>query len=91
MDDSRQEIILHCPPVVARGSRPAIVGASLMRSDLWRHVHVLRLNKNMPLRADPEASPYAEYILRVGDGVEPPVAGDNQVLVNGDAAHSAGV
>jgi hypothetical protein len=27
-----------CPPVVARGSRPTIVGPTLKRSVLWRHV-----------------------------------------------------
>jgi hypothetical protein len=41
-----------CPLVVARGSRPAIVGAALKRSVLWRHVEVLALTENMRLRDD---------------------------------------
>jgi len=41
-----------CPPVVARGSRLAIVGAALKRSVLWRHVQVLALMENMRLRDD---------------------------------------
>jgi ATP-dependent DNA helicase PIF1 len=79
-----------CPPVVARGSRPAIVAASLKRSVLWRNVRILKLTENMRLRADPDSRPYADYILRVGDGSEPSVLEENLTL-DGDAAPSAGV
>ncbi len=81
-----------CPPVVARGSRPAIVGAALKRSVLWRHVQVLALTENMRLRDDPTSRPYAEYILRVGDGTEPSVL-EREVsfLPHGNAAPSASV
>ncbi len=81
-----------CPPMVARGSRPAIVGAALKRSVLWRHVQVLALTENMRLRDDPASRPYAEYILRVGDGTEPSVF-EREVpfLPHGNAAPSAGV
>ncbi|KAH9576597.1 hypothetical protein CY35_01G170700 [Sphagnum magellanicum] len=81
-----------CPPVVARGSRPAIVGAALKRSVLWRHVQVLALTENMRLRDDPASRPYAEYILRVGDGTEPSVL-EKEVpfLPHGNVAPSASV
>jgi hypothetical protein len=81
-----------CPPVVARGSQPAIVGATLKRSVLWRHVEVLALTENMRLRDDLASRPYAEYILRVGDGIEPLVLeGEATLLPHGNAAPSAGV
>jgi len=71
-----------CPPVVSRGSRAAIVSAALSRSVLWRQVRILTLTENMRLRANPLSKPYAEYLLRVGNGQEfsiidhfPPEAG----------------
>jgi hypothetical protein len=81
-----------CPPMVARGSRPAIVGAALKRSVLWRHVQVLALTENMRLRDDLTSRPYAEYILRVGDGTEPSVLErEVPLLPHGNAAPSAGI
>jgi len=79
-----------CPPVVARGSHPAIVVALLKRSVLWRNVCILKLTENMRLRADLDYRPYADYILRVNDGSEPSVLEENLPL-DGDAAPSAGV
>ncbi len=81
-----------CPPVVARGSRPAIVEATLKQLVLWRHVQVLALTKNMQLRDDLASRPYAEYILWVGDGIKPLVLeGEVLLLPHGNAAPSAGV
>ncbi len=59
-----------CPPVVSRGFRAAIVSAALSRSVLWRQARILTLTKNMRLRANPLSKPYAEYLLRVGNGQE---------------------
>ncbi len=59
-----------CAPVVSKGSRAAIVSAALSRSVLWHQVRVLTLTENMRLRADPFSKPYAEYLLRVGNGQE---------------------
>ncbi len=59
-----------CPPVVSKGSRAAIDFAALLRSILWCKVRVLILTENMRLRADPLSKPYAEYLLRVGNGQE---------------------
>jgi hypothetical protein len=55
---------------VSRGSQAAIVFVALLRSVLWRQVRVLILTKNMKLRADPFSRPYAEYLLRIGNGQE---------------------
>jgi hypothetical protein len=57
-----------CPPVVSKGSQVAIVSAALSRSILWRQVRILTLTKTMRLRANPLSKPYAEYLLRVGNG-----------------------
>ncbi len=54
-----------CPPVVARGSQPAIVGATLKRLVLWKHVQVLALTENMWLCDDLASRPYAEYIFKL--------------------------
>jgi ATP-dependent DNA helicase PIF1 len=59
-----------CAPVVSKGSRAAIVFATLSRSVLWRQVRILTLTENMKLRANPLSKPYAEYLLRVGNGQE---------------------
>jgi hypothetical protein len=59
-----------CPLVVSKGSRAAIVSAALSRSILWHEMRVLTLTENMRLRANPLAKPYAEYLLRVGNGQE---------------------
>jgi hypothetical protein len=57
-----------CPPVVSNGSQATIVSATLLCSILWRQVHVLILTENMRLRANFLSKPYAEYLLRVGNG-----------------------
>lgn len=57
-------------PVVPRGQREDIVGASLSRSSLWLHTRVLRLTVNMRLAQDssPEAQEFAKWLLDVGHG-----------------------
>jgi hypothetical protein len=79
-----------CPPVVARGSRSAIIAASLKRSVLWKNVRILKLTENMRLHANPDFRPYADYILRVGDESELSILEEN-LPFDGDAAPSAGV
>jgi len=43
-------------PVVVRGSRVQIVGASLRKSRLWNHIEVLHLTQNMCLDHPLQAS-----------------------------------
>ena len=55
-------------PVIQRGSRVQIVNASLDKSRLWRHVHVLHLTHNMCLDCTPESDAFAQWLLTVGAG-----------------------
>jgi hypothetical protein len=54
-------------PIVRRGSRAQIVGASLRMSYLWKSMRHLKLVCNMRAQSDPW---FAEYLLRVGGGSE---------------------
>jgi hypothetical protein len=56
------------PPVVPRGSREAIVNASLTRSPLWRKINMLYLVTNMRLISSPENAPFAAWLLDIGAG-----------------------
>ncbi|GJT70427.1 ATP-dependent DNA helicase PIF1-like protein [Tanacetum coccineum] len=61
-------------PVISKGSRQYIVGASLKQSYLWDHCKVLRLTINMRLTIGcrpedvNEIKDFAEWILKLGDG-----------------------
>lgn len=61
-------------PVIPKGSRQDIVGASLKRSYLWDYCKVLKLTANMRLTVGSrpedvnEIREFAEWILNVGDG-----------------------
>ena len=54
-------------PVVRKGSRAQIVDASLRRSYLWGYMRHLKLVRNMRAHSDPW---FAEYLLRIGNGIE---------------------
>jgi hypothetical protein len=56
--------------MVSRNFRATIVSATFLLSVLWRQVLILTLTENMRLRANPLSKPYAEYLLRVGNGQE---------------------
>ncbi|GJV60973.1 ATP-dependent DNA helicase PIF1-like protein [Tanacetum coccineum] len=62
-------------PVIPKGSRQDIVGASLKQSYLWDHCKVLKLTANMRLTVGSrpedvnEIREFAEWILKVGDRV----------------------
>ncbi|XP_025801486.1 ATP-dependent DNA helicase PIF2-like [Panicum hallii] len=62
-------------PVVRKGSRSAIVNASITSSKLWQHVSVLKLHTNMRLHnpsldatQHAEIESFGKWILSVGDG-----------------------
>ena len=61
-------------PVIPKGSRQDIVGASLKQSYLWDHCKVLKLTANMRLTVGSrpedvdEIKEFADWILKVGDG-----------------------
>ena len=54
-------------PVVRRGSRAQVVGASLRMSYLWNSMRHLKLVHNMRAKSD---SQFAEYLLHFGRGSE---------------------
>jgi ATP-dependent DNA helicase PIF1 len=62
-------------PVVRKGSRVQIVGASLRRSYLWESMRHLKLVSNMRAQSDLW---FADYLLRIGGGTEE---------VNGDSMY----
>jgi ATP-dependent DNA helicase PIF1 len=64
-------------PVVRKGSRAQIVGASLRRSYLWESMRHLKLVRNMRAQSDPW---FADYLLRIGGGTEE-VNGDGNVCI----------
>jgi hypothetical protein len=56
-------------PVIVKGSRAQIVGASIQRSMLWRSMTVLHLHQNMRLNTNIEAEQnFAKWQLEVGQG-----------------------
>jgi hypothetical protein len=55
-------------PVVPRGSRQTVVGASFCRSDLWGAVDVHYLTQNMRLDRTPESDAHATWLLDIGAG-----------------------
>ncbi|KAL6606919.1 hypothetical protein ACP70R_042572 [Stipagrostis hirtigluma subsp. patula] len=67
-------------PVVRKGSRAQIVGASLRRSYLWESMRHLKLVRNMRAQSDPW---FADYLLRIGDGTED-VNDDGEVCLPDD-------
>ncbi|XP_066344304.1 uncharacterized protein [Miscanthus floridulus] len=64
-------------PIVRKGSRSQIVGASLRRSYLWESMLHLKLVRNMRAQSDPW---FADYLLRIGGGMEE-VNGDGNVCI----------
>jgi len=55
-------------PVVPRGSREDVVSATLLRSDLWKHVKVLKLIQNMRVANAPDAHSFSSWLLEIGHG-----------------------
>jgi len=65
-------------PVIQGADRSQILNASLIRSPIWKYVHVLKLTINMRL-SNPALSPkekarmseFAQWVLDVGEGKVP--------------------
>jgi hypothetical protein len=64
-------------PVVRRGSRAQVVGASLCMSYLWDSMRHLKLVRNMRAKSNPW---FVEYLLRVGGGSEEVIINDEMLL-----------
>ncbi len=62
-------------PVVPKGSRSAIINASVTNSDLWKHVTILTMNINMrllnpmlPENEKKDMDDFSQWVFAVGDG-----------------------
>lgn len=66
-------------PVVIKGSREDIVGASMRKSPLWAKIHVLHLTENMRLGQTEQDKEYAHFLLDVGHGRNLPI--DNSIIL----------
>lgn len=55
-------------PVVPRGLREDVVSATLLRSNLWNHIIVLRLIQNMRVADTPDAPLFSSWLLKIGHG-----------------------
>lgn len=55
-------------PVVPRGSREDIVSATLLRSELWRSIKVLKLIRNMRVANSHDAHSFSSWLLEIGHG-----------------------
>jgi hypothetical protein len=69
-------------PVVPRALHQEIIGASISRSDLWRHVEVHYLTQNMHLDRTPESEAHAAWLLEIGAGTNVDESGRVQVPEN---------
>ena len=66
-------------PVILKGTREQIVGASFRRSPLWEHVHIFHLTQNLRLRNEPSSADFATWLLDVGCGKGLPA--DNSIIL----------
>ncbi|XP_050895897.1 ATP-dependent DNA helicase PIF1-like [Lathyrus oleraceus] len=55
-------------PVLRKGTKAQMISACIIQSHLWNHTKILHLRQNMRLLHDQE---FAEFLIRIGDGVEP--------------------
>jgi len=55
-------------PVIQKGSKALMISACIIRSYLWANTKVLHLVQNMRSMNDPK---FAQFLMRIGDGVEP--------------------
>ena len=55
-------------PVIPKGSREQIIGASIRQSSFWPRVRLYHLKTNMRLDRSPESELFAHWLLQVGAG-----------------------
>ncbi|XP_050915016.1 uncharacterized protein LOC127129963 [Lathyrus oleraceus] len=77
-------------PVVRKGTKAQMISACIIQSHLWDHTKILRLRQNMRSLHDQE---FAEFLIRIGDGVEPTKVDDmvrlpSHIAIPWDSEHS---
>ena len=60
-------------PIVPHETRAETVNASFAKSYLWNKMEILKLTRNMRAKLD---NCFSEFLLRVGNGVEPTISDD---------------
>ncbi|XP_019447295.1 PREDICTED: uncharacterized protein LOC109350519 [Lupinus angustifolius] len=60
-------------PVIPKGNNAEMIAACIVKSPLWAYTNVLHLRQNMRSLQDQS---FAEYLMRIGDGVEPTIRDD---------------
>jgi len=53
-------------PVIPKGTRPAVIAATLNRSELWRVTQVFKLKTNVRVAVEHHA--WGDYLLAIGEG-----------------------
>lgn len=56
-----------CLTVQQRANKTELIDLCIKRSNLWQHFHLFSLSENM--HVDPEQTDFAEYLLKVGNGL----------------------
>ncbi|KAF1858687.1 hypothetical protein Lal_00044720 [Lupinus albus] len=60
-------------PVIPKGNNAKMIAACIVKYPLWAYTHVLHLRQNMRSLQDHK---FDEYLMRIGDGVEPTICDD---------------
>ncbi|KAF1854814.1 hypothetical protein Lal_00026526 [Lupinus albus] len=60
-------------PVIPKGNNAEMIGACIVKLPLWAYTDVLHLRQNMRSLQDHN---FAEYLMRIGDGIEPTIHDD---------------
>ncbi|XP_019418537.1 PREDICTED: uncharacterized protein LOC109329317 [Lupinus angustifolius] len=60
-------------PVIPKGNNAEMIAACIVNSPLWAYTNVLHLRQNMHSLQDQS---FVEYLMRIGDGVEPTIRDD---------------
>ncbi|KAM0832093.1 hypothetical protein ACQ4PT_065114 [Festuca glaucescens] len=78
-------------PVLPKGKRHNIVGASIKRSYLWQHFKILKLTENMRLtsmtdseREKRQVKDFANWILNIGNGTTTSPEGEECIKIPSD-------
>ncbi|XP_050909938.1 uncharacterized protein LOC127123800 [Lathyrus oleraceus] len=77
-------------PVVRKGTKAQMISACIVQSHLWDHTKILCLRQNMRSFHDQK---FAEFLIRIGDGVEPTKLDDmvrlpSQIAIQWEGEHS---
>ncbi|XP_016164638.1 uncharacterized protein LOC107607174 [Arachis ipaensis] len=60
-------------PIVPKGSKSQMISAFIVKSHLWPFTKILQLRQNMRTLNDRD---FAEYLMCIGDGIEPTICED---------------